>query len=257
VTRHDSWRPQVFDVLAALGLLTRLPLHLDGARAQARGAAAAWAWPLAGVSVGLFGAASGGLALWLGAAPAAAAAIAIAAQMVVTGALHEDGLADSADGLWGGWDKARRLAIMKDSRIGTYGVLALVLVTLLRWVALAGLFATGTPWGALAAAGALSRMPMAVLMAALPNARGSGLAHSVGRPEAATVAMSCAAGLACGLLAVGAPAFSAACWVAAVCLAVGLVARARIGGQTGDILGASQQLSEAVVLTLIAAPLAA
>jgi adenosylcobinamide-GDP ribazoletransferase len=59
------------------------------------------------------------------------------------------------------------------------------------------------------------------------------------------------------LLAVGAPAFSAACWVAAVCLAVGLVARARIGGQTGDILGASQQLSEAVVLTLIAAPLAA
>ncbi|MFN7597564.1 MAG: adenosylcobinamide-GDP ribazoletransferase [Cereibacter sp.] len=255
MTRRDSWRPQVFDVLAALGLLTRLPLNPDGARAQARGAAAAWAWPLAGVAVGLLGAASGGLALWLGVAPGAAAALAIAAQMVVTGALHEDGLADSADGLWGGWDTARRLAIMKDSRIGTFGVLALVLVTLLRWVALAGLFATGTPWGALAAAGALSRVPMVVLMAALPNARGSGLAHGVGRPEGTVVAMSCATGLACGFLALGPTAFSAAFWVGGVCLAVGLVARAKIGGQTGDILGASQQISEAVVLTLIAASL--
>ncbi|MFN7598691.1 MAG: adenosylcobinamide-GDP ribazoletransferase, partial [Cereibacter sp.] len=115
----------------------------------------------------------------------------------------------------------------------------------------------GTPWGALAAAGALSRVPMAVLMAALPNARGSGLAHSVGRPEGAVVAMSCAAGLACGFLALGFTAFSAAVWVGGVCLAVGLVARAKIGGQTGDILGASQQISEAVVLTLVAASLRA
>ena len=113
------------------------PLQLDGARAQARVAAAAWAWPLAGMAVGLLGAAAGGLVLWLGVAPAAAAAIAIAAQIFATGALHEDGLADSADGLWGGWDKARRLAIMKDSRIGTYGVLALVLVTLLLILAVA------------------------------------------------------------------------------------------------------------------------
>ncbi len=255
MTRRDSWRPQAFDVLAAVGLLTRLPLDLDGARAQARGAKAAWAWPLAGAVVGLFGAASGGFALWLGVAPGAAAAIAIAAQMFVTGALHEDGLADSADGLWGGWDRERRLAIMKDSRIGTFGVLALVLVTLLRWVALAGLFAAGTPWGALAAAGALSRVPMAVLMAALPNARGSGLAHSVGRPEGAVVALSCATGLMCAFLALGPGAFGAALWVGGICLAVGLVARARIGGQTGDILGASQQISEAVVLTLIAASL--
>ena len=80
MTKDDSWRPQAFDVLASLGLLTRLPLDLDGARAQARGAAAAWAWPIAGAAVGLLGAAAGGLALWLGVAPSAAAAIAIAAQ---------------------------------------------------------------------------------------------------------------------------------------------------------------------------------
>jgi adenosylcobinamide-GDP ribazoletransferase len=253
VTKDDSWRPQAFDVLASLGLLTRLPVALDGARAQARGAAAAWAWPFAGVAVGLLAAGAGGLALWLGVAPAAAAAIAIAAQMFVTGALHEDGLADSADGLWGGWDKARRLAIMKDSRIGTYGVLALVLVTLLRWVALAGLFDAGTPWAALIAAGALSRAPMTVLMAALPNARGAGLSHSVGRPGWDVAALSCALGLACGLVALGPLAFSAALWVGAACLAIGLVARAKIGGQTGDILGASQQISETIVLTLLAA----
>jgi adenosylcobinamide-GDP ribazoletransferase len=253
MTKDDSWRPQAFDVLASLGLLTRLPLHLDGARAQARGAAAAWAWPIAGMAVGLMGAAAGGLALWLGVAPAAAAALAIATQMFVTGALHEDGLADSADGLWGGWGKTRRLEIMKDSRIGTYGVLALVLVTLLRWVALAGLFASGTPWAALIAAGALSRAPMTVLMAALPNARGSGLSHSVGRPDMAVAALSGAVGLACGLAALGPLAVSAALWVGVACLAAGLVARAKIGGQTGDILGASQQISEVVVLTLVAA----
>jgi hypothetical protein len=131
---------------------------------------------------------AGGLALALGVAPGAAAAVAVGTQAMVTGALHEDGLADSADGLWGGWDKTRRLAIMKDSHIGTYGVLALILVMLLRWTALAALFAQGTPWAALIAAGALSRAPMAVLMAALPNARGTGLSHSVGRPDGVTAA---------------------------------------------------------------------
>jgi adenosylcobinamide-GDP ribazoletransferase len=257
MTKDDIWHPQAFDVLVSFGLLTRLPLQLDGARAQARGAAAAWAWPLAGMAVGLLGAAAGGLALWLGVAPAAAAAIAIATQMFATGALHEDGLADSADGLWGGWDRARRLEIMKDSRIGTYGVLALVLITLLRWVALAGLFADGTPWGALSAAGALSRVPMTVLMAALPNARGSGLSHRVGRPEKAVAVTSGAVGLACGLVALGPLAFGAALWAGVACLAVGLVARAKIGGQTGDILGASQQIAEAAVLTLAAGALRA
>ena len=257
MTKDDSRRPQAFDVLASLGLLTRLPLNLDGARAQARGAAAAWAWPIAGAVVGLLGAAAGGLALWLGVAPAAAAAFAIATQMFATGALHEDGLADSADGLWGGWDKARRLAIMKDSRIGTYGVLALVLVTLLRWVALSGLFAAGTPWAALLAAGALSRVPMTVIMAALPNARGAGLSHSVGRPGSRVAALSCAIGLACSFLVLGPLAISAALWVGLAGLALGIVARAKIGGQTGDILGASQQISEAVVLTLVAAALPA
>jgi adenosylcobinamide-GDP ribazoletransferase len=94
---------------------------------------------------------------------------------------------------------------------------------------------------------------MTVIMAALPNARGAGLSHSVGRPGSSVAALSCAMGLACSFLALGPLAISAALWVGLAGLALGLVARAKIGGQTGDILGASQQISEAVVLTLVAA----
>jgi len=249
----DGWQPRIGDVQAAFGLLTRLPAGADHRLAMARGADAAWAWPLAGMAVGLLGAAAGGLALWLGLGPAAAAVIAIAAQIIVTGGLHEDGLADSADGLWGGWDKARRLAIMKDSRIGTYGVLALIIITLLRWVALSALFAAGTPWAALIAAGAMSRVPMAGLMAALPNARDAGLSKSVGRPGAAPLGLALALALICGGLALGIPAVSAALWTGVATVALGLVARKKIGGQTGDILGASQQLAEVIVLSIAAA----
>jgi adenosylcobinamide-GDP ribazoletransferase len=255
VNRTDTARLLGFDILAGFGLLTRLPIRIDGARAAARGGQAAWAWPLVGAGVGALAALAGGLALALGAAPGAAAALALATQAMVTGALHEDGLADSADGLWGGWDKARRLAIMKDSHIGTYGVLALILVTLLRWTALAALFAQGTPWAALIAAGALSRAPMAVLMAALPNARGTGLSHSVGRPDGVTASYGVALALLIGAVALGWQGLGLALLAALTAAAVALIARARIGGQTGDILGATQQLCEAVVLTSLAGSL--
>ncbi len=161
MTSDDTTHPRAFDIAAALGLLTRLPIPVDATRAGTRGAAAAWAWPLAGAVVGVLGAAGGMVALWLGLSPGIAAAIVLGTQMMATGALHEDGLADSADGLWGGWDRARRLAIMKDSHIGTYGVLALVIVTLVRWSALTTLASTGTLWAPLLAAGAVSRAPMA------------------------------------------------------------------------------------------------
>jgi adenosylcobinamide-GDP ribazoletransferase len=253
MSSDDNARPQAFDVMAGLGLLTRLPIRIDGARAARRGAAAAWAWPLVGAAVGLLAALAAWLALTLGASPAIAAAVALGTQMMATGALHEDGLADSADGLWGGWDKARRLAIMKDSHIGTYGVLALLIVTLIRWSALTTLFATGPAWAALIAAGALSRAPMAVLMAALPNARGSGLSQSVGRPSAIVAGNAIVVALALGVLAAGPGILAALLPVAATTLALGWLARQRIGGQTGDILGAAQQLAEAAFLATLAA----
>ena len=112
------------DLPAALGLLTRLPVRVNTANATARGARAAWAWPLAGVAVGAIAALAAAAAMWCGLPLGVCSLLLIAVQMIVSGAMHEDGLADIIDGLWGGWDKDRRLAIMKDSQIGTYGVLA-------------------------------------------------------------------------------------------------------------------------------------
>jgi len=249
----DAVSRLVADLAAAFGLLTRLPV---GALALPPRTAGVWAWPVAGAAVGALSALGVSAALWLGLPSGVAAATALAVSACVTGALHEDGLADTADGLFGGWTKARRLAIMKDSHIGSYGTLALLIVTLARWSALVAVIGAGAHWPVLVAVGALSRAPMAMLMAALPNARGSGLAQSVGRPTvgAATMALAVACGIA-GLL-TGSAVVPMLGLTLVGTLALGLVARARIGGQTGDILGASQQLAEAAALGMAAAALA-
>ncbi|ACM00601.1 adenosylcobinamide-GDP ribazoletransferase [Cereibacter sphaeroides] len=237
------------DVQLALALLTRLPL--PGQSLPDRGAGAAWAWPLAGVAVGGLAALTAAAALALGLPATVAAALALAVQALATGAMHEDGLADTADGLWGGWTRERRLEIMKDSRTGSYGVAALVLVGLLRWSALAAALEDGV--ALLVAAAVLSRVPMVGLMALLPNARGAGLAQSLGRPDGRQAALAAALGVGVALLLAGPAALVLAAAGGAAALALGLVARAKIGGQTGDILGASQQLSEAAVLVAAAA----
>ena len=89
------------DLAAALGLLSRLPVPVEATAAQARGAAAAWAYPLAGLLIGAITALAGAAALWLGLPSALAAGLMLAIGVIVTGGLHEDGLADAADGLWG------------------------------------------------------------------------------------------------------------------------------------------------------------
>lgn len=243
------------DLPAALGLLTRLPVPVDGARAAARGARAAWAWPLAGLAVAALAVAAGGAGLGLGLPPALAAAVVLAVQVAVTGAMHEDGLADSADGLWGGWDRDRRLAIMKDSRTGAYGVIALVLTLIARWAAVAALMAApGWGWGLLAVA-ATSRASMTALSGALPSARPGGLSGQVGRPPVATVWAALGIALVVALLATGAAALALAFWTALVLAGWAAVARAKIGGQTGDILGAGQQLAEVAGLCVLVAAL--
>jgi adenosylcobinamide-GDP ribazoletransferase len=238
------------DPLEAVQFLTRLPIPWSE---PPRGAKASWAWPLAGAVVGTLAAAGASVALWAGLPPNVAAALALAIQAMATGALHEDGLADSADGLWGGRTPERRLEIMKDSRIGSYGALALVLSVLIRWSTLSALLAAGTTWGPLLALGALSRWPMAAMLWALPPAREGGLSRLVGRPSLPTMALGGAAALLLALLAVGAQAVPAALAVLAVTILWSLLARARLGGQTGDTCGAAQQLAEiAALLTLLA-----
>jgi adenosylcobinamide-GDP ribazoletransferase len=255
LNERDIWRPEAGDLALALGLLTRAPIPVSAAHAARRGAAPAWAWPVAGALIGAVGAAAGAIALWAGLVPPLAAVMVVLAQVMLTGALHEDGLADTADGLWGGWDKTRRLAIMKDSQIGTYGVMALLLVTLIRWLALTLLIAS-TDWAAIIAAGAISRAPMAVIMAALPTARDGGLSHRVGRPPQGAVATACILAAVAGGALIGPVLLPAILTVVILCGWLALTARARIGGQTGDILGASQQLAEVAVLVAATAHLA-
>ena len=253
MTTSDMAQTALADLRSALALLTRLPLPQSAA--PPRGAQAAWAWPVAGAVIGTMAATVAALALGLGLTPAVAAAVTLAAQAVVTGAMHEDGLADTADGLWGGWDKARRLEIMNDSHIGSYGVLALILVTLARWSALAALLATGGAFAAIIAVACLSRAPMAVLMAWLPTARSAGLSHSVGQPGANTAGIAMLVAVLFCFVLVGWQTIGLAIAVAVVSFGLGLVARAKIGGQTGDILGASQQLAETAALCALAASL--
>lgn len=237
------------DLLSAFALLSRLPLPNH----QGTGGASAWAWPLVGAVLGALGAALASAALWLGVTPGVTAALVLALGAMLTGGLHEDGLSDTADGLYGGWTKARRLEIMKDSRVGSYGVLALVLVTLARWSALTAVLVYGGHWAALIATGAVSRAPMALMMALLPNARGEGLSHATGRPSAVTalVALALAAAIAVGLTGWTAVPLVFAALGAAILLS--FLALRKIGGQTGDILGASQQLAEVACLSVLSA----
>jgi len=243
------------DLLSAFALLSRLPLPNH----RGTGAGSAWAWPLVGAVVGAFGAALASVALWLGVTPGVTAALVLSLGAMLTGGLHEDGLSDTADGLYGGWTKARRLEIMKDSRVGSYGVLALVLVTLARWSALTALLVYGGPthahWAALVATGALSRAPMALIMALLPNARGEGLSHATGQPgpAVALAALGLSAGIAVLLTGLTGLVMVAAALGVGVLLSIS--ALRRIGGQTGDILGASQQLAEAACLAVLSARL--
>ena len=209
MTKSDMGLIQPSDIRQALALLTRLPVQ---AGPDDRGGAAAWAYPLAGLVVGGIAALAGLLALLLGLPNAIAALICVAIPPLLTGALHEDGLADTADGLWGGWSREKRLEIMKDSHIGTYGVLALILSIAARWGALWLLFdiGAGAAAASLVAAAALSRATMPSLMASLPHARASGLSHSVGTASRATAALAWAIAAVLALFLTGSSAFGAA-----------------------------------------------
>lgn len=231
------------DLVTAFGLLSRLPVPTR----RFSGAESVWAWPIVGLVVSALSVATALAALHMGLpAPLAAAAV-MAVSALATGAMHDDGLADTFDGLFGGWTRERRLEIMKDSHIGSYGVLALLIVGLARWSALGALLSLGH-WYALPAAAALSRAPMAVLMALLPNARQGGLSANTGRPPKGRVLICCGVALtiaaATGCSGVVAMTVS----VATATAVIGLIAKSRIGGQTGDILGATQNLGELAAL---------
>lgn len=237
--------------LAAV-LLTRLPLPRLDPAAFSRGARAVWAYPLIGAALGAAALAMAQVALWIGLPVPLAAGLAIATLLALSGAMHEDGLADVADGFWGAQETARRLEIMRDSQIGSYGTLALILGVGLRWSAYAAALML-IPLAVIAAA-AVSRAMMAWPMARLPHARSDGLARSVGKVSAPTAAMTVLIGTVITVALCGIGALVA---VLAALIATGLVmviANRKIGGQTGDVLGCVQQVSEiAILIALLAA----
>ncbi len=211
-------------------------------------------FPLVGAGVGLAGALAFLAAHGLGLHPLACAFTAIACGVLVTGALHEDGIADVADGLGGGRTREERLRIMRDSRIGTFGALAIVFSVGLRAAVVAGLPSPETAAAALVSAAAVSRASMPALLRWLPPARASGLAADAGCPGFAQVAVAStlAAVIAFAMLApVTAVAVLAA--AAAAAAVVAWIGYRAVGGHTGDLLGAVQQMAETAALVAVAA----
>jgi len=242
------------DMLACLAFYTRLPVHAGDGGGRRFGDAQ-WAAPVAGLAVGLCGA----LAFWAADAAGLPAAIcglvAVAATMLASGALHEDGLSDTFDGLGGGRTRERKLEIMRDSRIGSYGAAALVFSILLRAAALAAIADPAMAALALIAAHMAARALMPLAMHIMPPARDDGLAAGVGAVARPVVLAALAIG-AVALLPLGpGAALAAAMLLAGWTLLLRRTAVHQIGGQTGDVLGALEQGAEMIVLLAAAAAL--
>lgn len=244
------------DVIAAARFLTRLPVHRFVSPETGLLARSMRAFPIVGLLVGLVGWAVLALATALSLPVAAAALLAVLATMAVTGALHEDGLADTADGFGGGEDRLRKLAIMRDSRSGAFGVIALIFSLGLRGAALAALAPSGIGAGlALLAAHAVSRAAVPVVMRQLEPARSDGLGASAGQPDDIAVGWCLVIGVLAALLCLGLEEGAVALLVTAAAITLfAALARRQIGGYTGDVLGAVQQIGEiAMLLTASAA----
>ena len=251
------------DILIALRFFSRLPLPATQ-REIALGSQglphAVMMVPVAGALIGVLPALVLVAACAIGLPPSVAAPLAIAALVVVTGALHEDGLADCADGFGGGRTRERKLEIMRDSCIGTYGACAIGVSLYLRAASLAVIAEHAVLLAAtvLVASAAVSRTLCLLPLAILPPARTDGAGAAAGgvdhRRYAVAVGIAALvtllpwlAGASLGHAAVS---FIVA---AGAALAVCAVARKQVGGQTGDVAGAVQQVAEIAAILVFAA----
>lgn len=245
------WRS---DLRAALRFLTRVPVGAVRGEAERPSLGrAVRAFPIVGALIGLVAGIVYAIAAGLGLPDIVAAVLAVGAGALATGALHEDGLADMADGFGGGSTRERKLDIMRDSRIGAYGVIALVVVLAAKVGAIADLGDTGLVIAAMVAAAGVSRAAMPAVMLWLEPARSDGLAADAGRPPPTHVwtGLALAAVLAVGLLTwSGLVAFLIAGLGTA---GIAWLAERHVGGHTGDVLGGVQQISEVLFFLTLAA----
>jgi adenosylcobinamide-GDP ribazoletransferase len=246
-----GWRGVVADAHLALAFLTRLPLPQTGAYVPGALARSMRLFPLAGAVIGLIG----GAVFVLGHTllpPLLAALLALLATLLVTGALHEDGLADTADGLGARGGREKRLEVMRDSRSGAYGVAALIFSVALRAAGLAAAPTGLAGLGAMIAAAALSRATVPAIMQILPPARADGLGADAGLPHAGIAATALVLGAVIAAASTGPGATPA---IVAALVGAGLLAwlaRRCFGGFTGDILGAAQQAAEIAIFIALA-----
>jgi adenosylcobinamide-GDP ribazoletransferase len=255
-------RDFIDDVARSVAFLSRIHMpqrhfvNFDGRLSRA-----VRAFPVAGLLIVLPAAAIVSIFSAIQAAPLFTAFVAVAIQALITGALHEDGLSDTADGLGGGRSKESALIIMKDSRIGSYGAVALILSFGLRVSALAAVIPLVSPSGAgllVLAAAALSRTAMVWHWSKLPPARKDGVAASAGEPDAAAVTVALFLGVVLAallLLVSGVSLLAAVLSIAAFAATVpafSQIVAGKIGGHTGDTIGATQQLCEIAVLAALA-----
>jgi adenosylcobinamide-GDP ribazoletransferase len=231
--------------VAAVRFLTRIPVPSRGGE----GGAPLW-FPVVGA---LIGAVVGGIAAGLGEIlpVPVAAAVAVLSGVALTGALHEDGLADTADALGGGWTRERRLEILDDPRHGSYGGAAMCGSIVLRVVAVASL-GPAAAFAGLVAAHTLARGAAVTSMGAVPPAKpdglGAGYARSVTPVRAVLAAL---VAVAVAALATGWWAGPLAVTAAAAAVLVVYWAWRAIGGITGDVLGAIEQVAECAVLVVV------
>jgi adenosylcobinamide-GDP ribazoletransferase len=257
----DPQKTQASELLNELRMaalfLTRLPPSILGGAAGERPdfTTAARMFPLVGAGIGVAGGLVLVIAIGLGEPPFLAALLAVVAMIALTGALHEDGLADTADGFGGGASAERKLAIMGDSRIGTYGTLALLISVLIRTTTLSAIAAKGAFTAALllVAAEAASRAALVRFWHSLPSARPGSLSETSGAPgdQAMTIAIALAGGIV--ILAVIPTLGLGAAVVSSLLLVLAAYGFTRlsdnqIGGRTGDTLGACQQVAAAAFL---------
>ncbi|HEY1796560.1 MAG TPA: adenosylcobinamide-GDP ribazoletransferase [Stellaceae bacterium] len=249
----DARRGIFADFLLATAVLTRLPVGLDVPEDGAV-AASCWAFPLVGAGVGFIAGFVFFVTGLIGLGTLPSALLAVLAGAAVTGALHEDGLADTADGFGGGKSRETKLAIMRDSRVGTYGVAALVFSIGLRVAALHAISDPIHVGLGLLAAHAASRGFLGIAMRRLPPARTDGLGAAAGRPGRAVALVAVGIGAVIAVCCLGPARGGAALALVAVAVAATVVlARRQIGGYTGDVLGAFQQIGEIVMLLVAAA----
>ncbi len=234
-------RRRIDEVRLAMMVMTRLPMGQlrDPAPTMA---AARWAYPLCGLPVGLLGWAVFTVAQMVGLAPLVSALAGLAAMAAATGGLHQDGLADFVDGM-GGRNRAHRLEIMRDSRIGSYGVIALIFVTGLSASALAEI--PVSDWAGVLLIAVASRLAMLITLDRLPPARADGLGRLAAENGTSwTTAMPGIAAIVVLATLMGVTALPVLLAMAVAALFVAWRAKRLLGGQTGDVLGAVQLTAE-------------